>query len=187
MAEKLPFAWGYSLLGTLLQIAVIEATQPIWTRLPPCIDCHAVPTALISDWIPIIENMGKGDRFSNEERCPGPQSAGTHFRIDRAPLPAAFRPFDYSDTVLACVRLDAAGSVRSVKLISGTGRVGLDRELLRAIVRQWHFEPREGMEVRSGWQRIRLSSRAPEAIERLEPAYSSGDDVLDDSTHPDSN
>jgi TonB family protein len=164
MTFRRPIAWGLSLLGTLSQLAVLAAAEPNWFRLLPCIDCHwAPPTVVVGGWSPFIENLGEGDRPAERSRCPGPQRPGTPFQLDRAPLPAEFRPFDYSDTVLACVRLDSAGSIRSVRLISGTGKARLDRALVRAIVRKWRFEPREGIEARPGWQRIRLSSRIPEA------------------------
>lgn len=161
------FGSGLSLLGTLVQLAVIAKTGPLFVPVPFCIDCHAPPALLIGGWMPFIENLGDGDRPSETSRCPGRQWAGTSFRLDHAPLPPAFRPFDYSDDVLACVRVDARGSVRSVKLIAGTGKDGLDRKLVQTVYRQWRFAPNVDIPIRPGWQRIRLSARPPEVVEKI--------------------
>lgn len=169
MTEKRPLAWFFSILGTLFQLAVIVETVPDFPG-PFCFHCvhPGEPPYVIDDWTPFIENLGTGEWVAEPARCPGPQAAGTTFRLDHAPLPAAFRPFDYKDVLLACVRVDSAGLVRSVRLVAGTGKAGLDRQLLRTISRQWRFAPRGGVDVRPGWQRIRLSRRAPEAAVALE-------------------
>jgi hypothetical protein len=161
------FGSGLSLLGTLFQLAVIAETVPVVTGVPICIDCVAPPPLLIGHWTPFIENLGDGDRPSETSRCPGRQWAGTSFRLDHAPLPPAFRPFDYSDKLLACVRVDARGSVRSVRLIAGTGKDSLDRQLVQTVYRQWRFAPHGDIPIRPGWQRIRLSARPPEAVAKI--------------------
>lgn len=153
------YGFGASLLGTVFQLAVIVATVPAFARPVPCLHCHGFEPFLVPGWTPFIENLGAGERSSEVARCPGPQIAGTTFRLDHAPLPEAFRPFDYPETVLACVKVDSAGSVGSVRLLAGTGKADLDRRLLRTIDRQWRFAPRSEVATRPGWQRVRLSNR----------------------------
>ena len=60
--------------------------------------------------------------------------------------------------MIACVRLDADGSVVEAWLVSGTGRAALDRRLIRTLYRQWRFAPADGIVAAPGWQRIRLNS-----------------------------
>jgi TonB family protein len=154
------FGSGTAAAGTLLQLAVIAATIPAFPPVLRCLHCHEFEPVLLPGWTPVIENPGSGEWLPEMARCPGRQVAGTSFRLDHAPLPPAFRPFDHKDIVLACVRVDSAGSVRSARLISGTGKAGLDRQLLRTITRQWRFAPMSEVASRPGWQRVRLSTTA---------------------------
>lgn len=163
---------GASLLGTLVQIAVISETIPDFTHLPPCLHCHDFNWVDLPGWTPLIENIGADDWRSEVTRCPGPQSAGTTFRLDSAPLPPAFRPIRYGDPVLACVKVDKTGSVKAVKLVSGTGEASLDRRLLLTIGRQWRFAPMSEVSARPGWQRVRLSDHPLSPQEMSEPAPS---------------
>ncbi|HEX8225437.1 MAG TPA: energy transducer TonB [Allosphingosinicella sp.] len=160
---------GMALAGTLFQLAVIAGTIPTFRRVI-CLHCHPGLAHVVPIWRPFIENLGDSeDRLLAERRCPGPQLAGTSFELDHAPLPADFRPFDHEETVLACVRVDAEGSVRSVKLISGSGNGPIDRQLVRTIARQWRFAPHHGVSIRPGWQRVRLSSDFPSPEETFLP------------------
>lgn len=162
---------GASLLATLFQVAVIAETLPDFPRLPPCLHCHDFNWVDLPGWTPLIENIGADGGSSQVTRCPGPQTDGTTFRLDFAPLPPAFQPLRYGDPVLACVKVDAAGSVEAVQLASGTGKAGLDRQLLRTIGRQWRFTPLSEISARPGWQRVRLSDH-PLSVEISETAAS---------------
>lgn len=150
---------GLAAAGTLFQLVVIAETIPVFPHPPYCLHCGHIEWVPLPGWTPIIDNPGSGDWLTEMPRCPGLQVAGTTFRLDHAPLPPMFGPFDYEEAVLACVRVDSGGTVGSVRLISGTGKAGLDRQLLRTIARQWRFAPRSGVAGRPGWQRIRLSTK----------------------------
>lgn len=157
---------GAALLATLFQVAVIAETIPDFPRLLPCLHCGDFYRVYLPGWTPRIENIGADGEHSGVTRCPGPQTDGTTFRLDTAPLPRAFQPLRYGDPVLACVKVDKAGSVEAVKLMSGTGKASLDRQLLRTIGRQWRFAPMSLVSARPGWQRVRLSDQplSPEEV-----------------------
>jgi TonB family protein len=156
------------LAGTLFRIAVIAEIIPAFRQVT-CLHCGHGRVHVVPIWTPFIENLGDGEnRPLAERRCPGPQSAGTSFELDHAPFPADFRPFDQEEAVLACVRVDAEGSVRSVKLISGSGNAPLDRRLVRTIARHWRFAPYHKAAI-PAWQRVRLSSVFPSPEDMSQP------------------
>lgn len=150
-----------SLLGTLGQLGVIAATAPamrecVWSA---CLYGQPDLVELFIGWEPYIDNAGVGTEPSNERRCPGAQGAGSHFRIDYAPLPAGFDAHGYpAGDILACVRLSADGSVEAVRIVAGTGKARVDSRLLRTIHRQWRFRPVDGAEDGRSWHRVRLNS-----------------------------
>ena len=153
------FGSGSAAIGTLLQLAVIAATLPRPRECPNdmCVITDSWPVE-VDIWGPFIDNIDDGGtRNGLERRCPGPRSPGTAFRLDHAPLPAAFQRFGREPPVFACVRVGADGSIGAVRMIAGTGEARLDRQLTETIRRQWRFEPL-GPRVHPGWQRIRLSS-----------------------------
>lgn len=150
-----------SLTGTLGQLAVIAATAPamrecIWTT---CLYGHPWPIELYVGWEPYIDNPGLGLQPSVERRCPGGQAAGSRFRLDHAPLPAGFAAHGYPERdILACVKLAGDGSVEAVRIVAGTGKARVDRQLLRVIDRQWRFRPVSAIDAEHSWQRVRLSN-----------------------------
>jgi hypothetical protein len=154
--------------GTLSQLAAVTLTPPFVPRHWTSPHGGYPPPPIYAGWGPFIENLDSDDQASETPRCPGRQMAGTTFRLEHAPLPRGYVPSDEGASVLACVRVDAAGSVRSVKLIATTGKHSLDRQLVRTIEREWNFVPRDEVPVRPGWQRIRLSG-PPFAAETLLP------------------
>jgi hypothetical protein len=153
---------GASLSATALQLAVIVATWPV---LPECGRSLCLPggepglVELLIGWEPFIDNEGVGTQASNEPRCLGPQTAGSRFRLDHAPLPPGFDPHAYPNSdMLACVKLGADGSVEAVRIVAGTGRTRLDARLLGAIYRKWRFRPVDGAGDGKAWQRVRLNT-----------------------------
>ncbi|HEX8622305.1 MAG TPA: energy transducer TonB [Allosphingosinicella sp.] len=153
------YSLAASLAGTLGQLGTIAALEP---SLRQCL-CGPIgehwSVVLGAAWQPYIDNPGLGARPSSDPRCPGNPSAGPTFRLDHAPLPAAFDPQgDPGRDVLACVRLRGDGSVAAVRIVAGTGRPRMDRRLLRVIHREWRFRPADGPGGTRSWQRVRLSS-----------------------------
>lgn len=153
---------GVSLLATTLQLGVVAET---WPSLPKCelgLCWSGGEPAWVepfTGWEPYIDNSGAGFVPSSEPRCPGPQMAGTRYRLDHAPLPAGFNAHAFPDSeIIACVKLDSAGSVEAVRIVAGTGRSTVDRRLLRSILGQWRFRPVETDAEGPAWQRVRLNS-----------------------------
>lgn len=156
------FGLGASLAGTLGQLGAIAATWP-WPSECDRGLCGAIVEPGFVDpfggWEPYIDNEGVGAWEPSEPRCPGPQSAGSRFRLDRAPLPAGFNAHAWPGVdILACVKLAADGSVEAVRIVAGTGRAPLDARLLRSIHRRWRFSAIEGAVGDRAWQRVRLNS-----------------------------
>lgn len=172
MSFETTLAKGLSLAGSLAQLWIVAGLGLFGP------DCRSAPCSgaspdlrVFEPWAPHIENLGEGRPAFRGRRCPGPQEAGTTFRIVDAPLPTGYDPHAFPDSdVVACVRLDPYGVVMDARLLEGTGRAGVDRRLIRSLYRQWRFESVYGITPAPGWQRVRLSSAyQPWALSSPEP------------------
>ena len=150
-----------SLAGTLFQLGVIAATIPAVRECSRGLCWRGGDPGLIEvyyGWGPYLDNQGEGALPPKDRRCPGRQAAGSPFRLDHAPLPAGFNPHGFPNDIIACVKLRPGGSVTAVRLLTGTGKRDLDRQVLRSIHRRWRFRPVEAGAGDPSWQRVRLSA-----------------------------
>lgn len=151
-----------SAAGTLLQLAVVAATLPQWRECSLNALCMHEPRPIevvALGWRPFVDPVVGSDGGGwppDGPFCPGQDS--THAAaVDVAPLPPGYDPHAYPRRGLfACVRIDSSGAVTGVRLLTGTGRAGLDAALVAAIAREWRFAP--GRSEAAGWHRVRLNS-----------------------------
>jgi hypothetical protein len=151
-----------SALGSLLQLQIIAATLPSWSRCGVEMLCDYGgdwfgPVEL--RWQPYIDNPAGGDATGGEGLTCANPALGQGPVAVAAPLPPGFDPLTYRDRDLtACVKLDPTGGVSAVRLLSGSGDPALDRALVRRISREWRFSSDGG---EKGWHRVRLSRSGP--------------------------
>lgn len=154
-----------SALGTLLQLQIIAATLPSWSRCGIEMLCDYGggwfgPVEL--RWQPYIDNAAGGDGTSSDgATCANPALGHGPVAV-AAPLPPGFDPSAYRDVdLMACVKLDPDGGISAVRLLSGSGDAALDRALVRRISREWRFSSDGG---ERGWHRVRLSRSGPRSF-----------------------
>ena len=133
----------------------------LWPRpVPAFAATEPEPWVSIDIWRPFIDNPGAGAHPSEREaRCPAPQATDASYALAAAPLPDDWDPHREREGALyVCVLLARDGKVREARLLAGTGRAALDRELVDTIHRSWRFRlvAREAQGV--SWQRVRLDA-----------------------------
>jgi hypothetical protein len=118
------------------------------------------PWVSIDIWRPFIDNPGAGAKPSEREaECPAPQAQDAAYVLAAAPLPDGWNPHGEREGALyACVLVAGEGTVREARMLAGTGRSPLERELVETIRRSWRFRLVAHQPQPPSWQRVRLDA-----------------------------
>ncbi|HEX6376842.1 MAG TPA: hypothetical protein VFZ91_14115 [Allosphingosinicella sp.] len=147
---------NFLLYGTIL--ALWPGLEECAQRL--CIDAGERPAVTVHIWRPFIDNPGHGAApVEPEPTCPVPEGKGDLHRLGAAPLPDGYDPHaDRQSPRYVCVLVGRRGEVLDARILRGTGRASLDRELVRTVRQSWRFGAAAWEAKSPSWQRVRLDS-----------------------------
>lgn len=150
-----------SLTANLMLLAIMENIPPLPPPIGGRVAHDPAPAVFAAEWRPFIHNPGEHPN-TMPHACPHPRARGYPFRLDHAPLPAAFDPQAQGEEPLhACVLVQPNGAISAVKLLGSTGSARVDTELRRTVASRWRFTPATERAAKS-WQRVRLDAGAVE-------------------------
>jgi hypothetical protein len=140
------------LYGSIL--ALWPRPEPAWAAAGP------EPWVSVDIWRPFIDNPGGGSPPSEREAlCPSPQARDLSYALAAAPLPDGWDPHrEQGRAIYACVLVAGEGTVRDARMPTGSGPVGLERELIGTIRRSWRFRLVAREAPAPSWQRVRLDA-----------------------------
>lgn len=108
-------------------------------------------------WRPYIDNPGIALGTDPDPDCPEPRASGDLYNLIAAPVPDAWDP-EAKGNLYACVFVEGRGKVLDARILRGSGRPALDRELVRTIRRGWRFDAGARETGAPSWQRVRINS-----------------------------